>query len=63
MVMRSQSKEKALANLTSKFMSHNDQPVNCPLRECIAGLTKENLIFSVVSYGRLCHLRISRKKC
>ena len=30
MVMRSQSKEKALANLTSKFMSHNDQPVNCP---------------------------------
>ena len=30
MVMRSPSKEKALANLTSKFMSHNDQPVNFP---------------------------------
>ena len=30
MVMRSQSKEKALANLTSKFMSDNDQPVNFP---------------------------------
>ena len=30
MVMRSPSKEKAPANLTSKFMSNNDQPVNCP---------------------------------
>ena len=28
MVMHSPSKEEALANLTSKFMSDNDQPVN-----------------------------------
>ena len=30
MVMRSPSKEMAPANLMSKFMSDNDQPVNSP---------------------------------
>ena len=60
MVMRSPSKEKALANLTSKFMSNNDQPVNCPFAwmHCWSNQSKFGY-FSYVSFGRLCHLRMA----
>ena len=45
MVMRSLSKEKTLANLMSKFMSDNDQPVNSPLSEFSANhIIGENLV-------------------
>ena len=61
MVMRSPSKEKALANLTSKFMSDNDQPVNCG---CIAGLTKANLSIPAMLLAAVCVICVwlSRKK-
>ena len=60
MVMRSPSKEKALANLTSKFMSDNDQPVNCPLAwmHCWSNESKFEYS-SYASCGRLCHLRMA----
>ena len=60
MVMRSPSKEKAPANLTSKFMSNNDQPVNCPFARmhCWSNQRKFGY-FSYVSWGSLCHLRMA----
>ena len=60
MPMRSPSKEKAPANLTSKFMSNNDQPVNCPFARmhCWSNQSKFGY-FSYVSCGRLCHLRMA----
>ena len=60
MVMRSPSKEKAPANLTSKFMSNNDQPVNCPFAwmHCWSNQSKFGY-FSYVSWGCLCHLRMA----
>ena len=60
MVMRSPSKEKAPANLTSKFMSNNDQPVNCPFAwmHCWSNQSKFGY-FSYVSFGRLYHLRMA----
>ena len=53
MVMRLPSKEKALANLTSKFVSDNDRPLLL-LRGYIAGLSKANLIISVVFLAAVC---------
>ena len=53
MVMRLPSKEKALANLTSKFVSDNDRPFLL-LRGYIAGLSKANLIISVVFLAAVC---------
>ena len=60
MVMRSPSKEKALANLTSKSVSDKDQPVNSPFawRHCWSNQSKFDY-FSCVSCGRLCHLRMA----
>ena len=53
MVLRSPSKEKALANLTSKFVSDNDRPFLL-LRGYIAGLSTANLIISVVFLAAVC---------